>query len=86
MLIDTLNNTFFSAFVLGRHVSYDEMTIESCSRYIPSIQYNPMKPHKWGLKLHSVNCATTGFLHRFEVYTGKYNLFYLCVLIYNAYV
>ena len=72
-IVKTLNATFLKCYSLGAHVSYDECTIESLSRYCPGIQYNPMKPHPWGIKLHSVNCAETGYCHKFEVFSGKYN-------------
>ena len=81
LLIDTLNKTFKETYELGRHVSYDEMTIESSSRYIPSIQFNPLKPHKWGLKLHSVNCGVTGYCHKFEVY-ADIPLIYICIVFF----
>ena len=34
-------------------------------------QYNPKKPNKWGYKVF-IACDRDGFIHNFEVYTGKY--------------
>ena len=34
-------------------------------------QYMPAKPTKWGVKLWSLCESTTGYLHKFQVYTGK---------------
>ena len=70
-IVKTLNRTFHSVFELGRHVAYDEATVASLSRYMPCKVYNNMKPHKWGVKLHMVNCSSTGFCTRFEIYKGK---------------
>ena len=70
-LVECFNNTFSSVYELGRHVAYDEATIASLSRYMPSKVYNCNKPHKWGVKMHMVNCSTTGFCTKFEIYKGK---------------
>jgi hypothetical protein len=71
-LIHTLNRTFENAIELGGVVSYDEATIATVSRYVPCKVYNGMKPHKWGIKLHMVCCAETGYCSKFEVYKGKF--------------
>lgn len=34
-------------------------------------QYLPAKPVKWGVKMWSLCESTTGYLHRFQIYTGK---------------
>ena len=72
-LIETLNSTFISAYELGRYVSYDEAMIATLSKRVPCKVYNAMKPHKWGIKLHMVCCAETGYCTKFEVYKGKYD-------------
>jgi hypothetical protein len=35
------------------------------------VQYMPKKPIRHGLKVFALNCAYTGYLYSFEVYTGK---------------
>jgi hypothetical protein len=71
LLISTLNKTFTEAFVLGGACSFDEGTWATKSKFCPAKQFNPMKPHKWGLKLFMLCCSQSGFCSRFEVYEGK---------------
>ncbi len=71
VFVDTLNRSFASVYSLGRNISFDEGTIKATGRRVPAKMYNPMKPHKWGIKLFMTCCASTGFCRKFEVYKGK---------------
>ena len=70
-LIDVFNSTFTSAFELGTHISFDEATIKATGKRVPGKMFNPMKPHKWGIKLFMTCCGETGYCYKFEVYKGK---------------
>ena len=72
-LIEILNSTFKSAYELGAHISFDEATIKATGRRVPGKLFNPMKPHKWGMKLFMTCCGETGYCYKFEVYKGKHN-------------
>jgi hypothetical protein len=50
-VIDMLNYTFGQALCVGGKLSMDEATIAGTSPYLPGKMYNPMKPHKYGLKV-----------------------------------
>jgi hypothetical protein len=71
LLLDCLSEKFDEAYELGTHCSFDEGTWATKSKYCPSKQFNSNKPHKWGLKVFMLCCATTGFCTRFEVYQGR---------------
>ena len=71
VLVETLNETFKSIYVLGRGIAFDEGTVKALGRRVPAKMFNPMKPHKWGIKLFMTCCAETGFCAKFEVYKGK---------------
>ena len=34
-------------------------------------QYLPAKPTKWGVKLWNMADSDTGYMHHFQIYTGK---------------
>ena len=70
-LIDVFNATFTSAMELGTHISFDEATIKATGKRVPGKMFNPMKPHKWGIKLFMTCCGETGYCYKFEVYKGK---------------
>ena len=73
LILDTMKLNFSRVFELGGGISFDEGTWATKSRYAPSKQFNPMKPHKWGWKLFMTCCATTGYCYNFEMYQGKHN-------------
>lgn len=66
-VIDRLNMTFGSVPKKER-LSVDE---QMCSTKMGSYmkQYLPNKPKKWGFKFY-VLCDTSGYAHKFEIYTG----------------
>ena len=70
-VIDKINEAFKSAFRLGCDISFDEATMASKCAFLPGKVYNPLKPHKFGLKLFMTCCAQTGFCYKFEIYQGK---------------
>lgn len=69
--MDTINKSFKKAIVLGAFTSFDEATFSSRSCYIPARQFNPFKPHKFGLKLFMLCCGVIGYCYSFEIYQGK---------------
>ena len=50
--------------------SIDEQIIPSKTKYTKIRQYNPKKPHKWGLK-HLARAGASGFMYMFYLYGGK---------------
>ena len=64
-LMKTCNRSFIHSFI-------DERMIGTRSR-ISFIQYMPKKPKKFGTKLWVLCEAMTGYVLKFEVYTGKSN-------------
>jgi hypothetical protein len=70
-IIDMINYTFGEALELGPKLSVDEATIASHSTYLPARMYNPMKPHKYGLKVFMLCDAQNGFCAKLEIYQGK---------------
>ncbi len=57
---ETINARFQKAVRLGAFVSFDEATVSSRSNWLPAREYNPMKPHKFGLKLCMTCCRSLG--------------------------
>lgn len=60
-------------YVPGEHISIDESMIGTKAR-LGFIQYLPKKPTKWGVKVWVCAEANTGYVYRFEIYTGKSEL------------
>lgn len=62
----------FQSVPLEKSLSVDE---QLCSTKCKSIikQYMPIKPHKWGFKLHVLSGSHSGFCYFFEVFTGCEN-------------
>ena len=54
----------------GEKVSIDESMIGTKAR-LSFLQYMPKKPTKWGVKVWVLSEAKTGYIYRFNVYTGK---------------
>ena len=72
-LIEVINSSFRNAYELGTHIAFDEATIKALGKRVPAKMYNPMKPHKWGIKLFMTCCGSTGYCYKFEPYKGKYD-------------
>ena len=70
-LLDDISETFKQNFQPGREVSVDEAMISFKGRLYFK-QYLPMKPNKWGIKVWMLCDAKTGYIVRFEIYTGKH--------------
>ena len=57
-------------YIPGKRVSVDESMIGTKAR-LSFLQYMPKKPTKWGVKVQVCADAETGYIHTFDVYTGK---------------
>ena len=69
-IIDIINKQFQTLYNVSREVSVDEAMIPFKGR--SSIkQYMPNKPVKRGIKVWAMADARTGFISKFDVYTGK---------------
>ena len=68
--LEYLNTKFTELYVIDNHASIDESTIKFKGR-LGFRQYMPAKPTKWGIKLWSMCEALTGYLSRFQIYTGR---------------
>ena len=54
----------------GEKVSIDESMIGTKAR-LSFLQYMPKKPTKWGVKVSVLSEAKTGYIYKFDIYTGK---------------
>lgn len=69
-LIDSLNHNISEVYTSSSFLSVDESMIPFKGR--SSIkQYMPMKPIKRGYKVWCLADSKTGFINKFEIYTGK---------------
>ena len=68
--IDYLRNKFETVYTPGENVTLDESMIKYKGR-LAFRQYMPAKPIKWGIKVWSLCEADTGYMCRFQVYTGR---------------
>jgi len=68
--IDNLNGKFSSMYVPNTNVTIDESMVKFKGR-LGFRQYLPIKPIKWGIKIWALCDSDTGYLHRFNIYTGK---------------
>ena len=69
-LIDYLNTNFMELYRSHGNSTVDETMVKFKGR-LSFRQYLPAKPTKWGIKFWTLAEATTGYLERFQVYTGK---------------
>ncbi|XP_042224023.1 piggyBac transposable element-derived protein 4-like [Homarus americanus] len=70
-LIDLVSNTYAAAYIPNKEICVDESMLKFKGRLFWK-QYLPSKPStKWGIKLWSFCDSHTGFLVRFQIYTGK---------------
>lgn len=69
-VIDSIQRQSQKAYTPGKCVSVDESMIGTRGR-LSFIQYMPKKPTKWGIKVWVCSESVTGYIHKFQVYTGK---------------
>jgi len=69
-LITYFNTKFSTEYTPSGHVTVDESMVKFKGR-VSFRQYMPAKPTKWGVKIWSLCESTTGYLHKFQIYTGK---------------
>jgi hypothetical protein len=69
-LLDHLSRKYSELFAPSRFLSIDESMAAFKGRSTLK-QYMPLKPIKRGFKIWAIACAVSGFLLKFEVYTGK---------------
>jgi hypothetical protein len=68
--IQTLLNRFQTMLKPDSETTVDESMIRFKGR-LGFRQYLPAKPIKWGIKVWALCCSTTGYMYRFQIYTGK---------------
>lgn len=68
--VDFLNEKFKELYVPYDNATVDESMIKFKGR-LGFRQYLPAKPTKWGVKVWSLAESDTGYLHCFQVYTGR---------------
>lgn len=72
-ILDLTKDTYMQIFEPAKELSIDESMVKFKGR-LNFKQYLPSKPStKWGLKIWSLAESNTGFMLRFNVYTGKDN-------------
>ena len=64
------NDACGKGWTVAKEVSIDEMMIAYKGR-CGWKQYMPDKPNSWGLKLWGLCASKTGYMHAFELYTGR---------------
>jgi len=68
--LDYLDKKFPYNFIPNENATIDESMIKFKGR-LSFRQYLPAKPTQWGVKLWNLADSVTGYMHRFQVYTGK---------------
>jgi hypothetical protein len=71
LVIEELQRSFKLCMTLGPFISFDEALLAYKGRWCRGKTYNPMKPHKWGVKLFVACDSESGYVHQFEFYGGK---------------
>ena len=69
-VIESVQKQSQDSYTPGEHVSVDESMIGTKGR-LSFLQYMPKKPTKWGIKVWVCSESKTGYIHKFQVYTGK---------------
>ena len=69
-VIEAIQHQAQKAYTPGEHISVDESMIGTKGR-LSFLQYMPKKPTKWGIKVWVCSESKTGYIHKFQVYTGK---------------
>lgn len=62
----------FQTVPLEKSLSVDEQICSTKARSYIKV-YMPMKPHKWGFKIHILSGSESGFCYFFEIFTGQEN-------------
>ena len=65
-----LNDKFMTVYVPDGHFTLDESMIKF-KGWLQFRQYMPAIPIKWGVKIWILAESTTGYMSRFQVYTGR---------------
>ena len=68
--VDFLNDQFLSVYVPYGKYTVDESMVKFKGR-LEFRQYLPAKPTKWGVKVWVLSESDTGYLSKFQVYTGR---------------
>lgn len=68
-LVDILINNWQSSYYPGQNLSVDESIVAYKGR-ASMIQYNPNKPHKWGMKAWVLSESKTGYIYNWDLYKG----------------
>ena len=69
-IFESFNDNCSSVLQPNEYLSLDE-TLYSCRNQISFKQYNPSKPHKYGILFKSINAVEYPFTFRTSVYSGK---------------
>lgn len=69
-VLDTLNNKFGTVYVPYGNYTVDESMVKFKGG-LGFRQSMPAKPIKWGVKIWSLAESTTGYMSKFQVYTGR---------------
>lgn len=69
-MITFLNRRFKEVYTPDGIFAIDETMVPYKGR-LSFLQYLPLKPVKWGIKIWSMCESATGYLYNFQVYTGK---------------
>ena len=68
--VDMLERNFIYAYQPSKSLSFDEACCPFKGRLRFRV-YNPMKPNRFHIKLFQIPEATSGYIIRFHIYTGK---------------
>ena len=68
--LDYLNTKFRTMFTTYGDMTIDESMVEFKGR-LQFRQYMPAKLTKWGLKILTLAESSSGYIHQFQVYTGR---------------
>jgi hypothetical protein len=70
LVIEAIQHQAQKAYTPGEHINVDESMIGTKGR-LSFLQYMPKKPTKWGIKVWVCSELKTGYIYKFQVYTGK---------------
>jgi len=68
-LVEVLVNKWQAAYYPGQNLSVDESIVAFKGR-ASMVQYNPQKPHKWGIKAWVLSESKSGYMYNWELYRG----------------
>ena len=69
-ILNLVQHTYATHYTPDKELSIDESMKKFKGKFFAK-QYMPNKPSKWGIKAFSLCDSKTGFLLKFDVYTGK---------------